>query len=277
MSAHPAQHPQRRALQRMANPRHLHRRREVLEAGSKSGLRSIPWITRSWSRRWKPTPMFRGWCCMSSGGCPRRWHCRTGPCDSATGAPRKGPRSRPQRNGQCRDGHPPCRCCGVVASLGVRSRIGMRWRMVIFSGPTRTSLTSSRRIRWRSGTVAVSASCAELGEEAVEVVGEFEVGLAVGGLGVEGLDLVAQVGFSGAEVGHPGAQLVDGDQLLGERGDHPGDRGGGLGQRGVEALRARRRPGRRCGRRRRRLSISAAISAGSAISAVMWSQTTWSR
>ena len=22
--------------------------------------------------------MFRGWCCMSSGGCPRRWHCPTG-------------------------------------------------------------------------------------------------------------------------------------------------------------------------------------------------------
>ena len=25
---------------------------------------SIPWITRSWSRRCRPTPMFRGWCCM---------------------------------------------------------------------------------------------------------------------------------------------------------------------------------------------------------------------
>ena len=25
---------------------------------------SVPWITRSWSRRWRPTPMFRGWCCM---------------------------------------------------------------------------------------------------------------------------------------------------------------------------------------------------------------------
>ncbi|ROO59796.1 hypothetical protein EDC02_1633 [Micromonospora sp. Llam0] len=32
---------------------------------------------------------------------------------------------------------------------------------------------------------------AELGEEAFEVVGEFEVGVAVGGLGVEGVDLDA--------------------------------------------------------------------------------------
>ena len=76
----------------------------------------------------------------------------------------------------------------------------------------------------------------ELGEEAFQVGGEGEVGLAVGELGVEGVDLVAQVGFSGAQVGHPGAQFVDGDQLLAERLDHAGDRGGGLGQRGVEAV-----------------------------------------
>src|SRR6266511_1695226 len=43
---------------------------------------------------------------------------------------------------------------------------------------------------------------AQLGEEAVEVVGEFEVELTVGGLGVERLDLAAQTGFAGAQVGH---------------------------------------------------------------------------
>ena len=53
----------------------------------------------------------------------------------------------------------------------------------------------------------------ELGEEAFEVGGELEVGLAVGELGVERVDLVAQVGFPGAQVGHAGAQFVDGDQL----------------------------------------------------------------
>ena len=48
---------------------------------------------------------------------------------------------------------------------------------------------------------------AELVEESTEVLGEFEVGPAVGGLRVDGLDLVAQVGFSCSEVGHPGAAV----------------------------------------------------------------------
>src|SRR6516164_1849696 len=74
------------------------------------------------------------------------------------------------------------------------------------------------------------------GEEAVDVVGEFEVGVAVGGLGVEGVDLAAQVLLAGAQVRHLGAQLVDGDQLLGERFDHGGDRGSGLGQGGFQPV-----------------------------------------
>src|ERR1700722_11480233 len=63
-------------------------------------------------------------------------------------------------------------------------------------------------------------AAAELGEEALEVAGEPEVGVAVGGLGVEGGDLVLQSGLAGAEGGHPRAEFVDGDELLGERGDH---------------------------------------------------------
>src|SRR6516164_3643736 len=74
------------------------------------------------------------------------------------------------------------------------------------------------------------------GEEAVDVVGEFEVGVAVGGLGVEGVDLAAQVLLAGAQVRHLGAQFVDGDQLLGKRFDHGGDRGGGLGQGGFQPV-----------------------------------------
>ena len=45
---------------------------------------------------------------------------------------------------------------------------------------------------------------AQLGEEAVQVVGELEVGVPVGGLGVEGVDLAAQVrsrGRAGAASG----------------------------------------------------------------------------
>src|ERR1035441_2392129 len=71
---------------------------------------------------------------------------------------------------------------------------------------------------------------AEPGEEALEVVGQFEVGVAVGGLGVEGGDLVLEAGFAGAEVRHAAAELVDGQELLGEGGDHRGDRRGGLRQ-----------------------------------------------
>jgi len=77
---------------------------------------------------------------------------------------------------------------------------------------------------------------AQLGEEAFQVVSELEVGVPVGGLGVEGVDLAAQVCLPGAQVRHPRAQLIDGDQLLGERLDHGGDRGGGLGQRGLQLL-----------------------------------------
>src|SRR6476469_6763159 len=75
----------------------------------------------------------------------------------------------------------------------------------------------------------------ELSEETLQIGGEGEVGLAVGELGVESINLVAQVGFSRAQVGHPGAQFVDSNQLLAVGLDHEGDRGGRLGQRGVEA------------------------------------------
>jgi len=75
---------------------------------------------------------------------------------------------------------------------------------------------------------------AQLGEEAFQVAGELDAGVTVGGLGVEGVDLAAQAGLPGAQVRHAGAQLIDGDPLLGECLDHGGDRGGGLGQRGLQ-------------------------------------------
>jgi hypothetical protein len=74
----------------------------------------------------------------------------------------------------------------------------------------------------------------ELGEEVFQVGGEFEVDLLVGELAVESVELSAQVCFPGAQVGHAGAQLVDGDQLFSERFDHAGDPGGGFGQRGLQ-------------------------------------------
>jgi hypothetical protein len=70
----------------------------------------------------------------------------------------------------------------------------------------------------------------QLGEEAFQIISEFEVSLLVGELGVQGIKLAAQVSLAGAQVRHPGPQLIDGDQLLLERLDHAGDRGRGLDQ-----------------------------------------------
>ena len=80
---------------------------------------------------------------------------------------------------------------------------------------------------WDAGAAGAGS---QLGEESFQVIGEFEVGVLVGELGVQGIELAAQVSLAGTQVRHPGPQLVDGDQLLLERLDHAGDRGRGLGQ-----------------------------------------------
>jgi hypothetical protein len=77
---------------------------------------------------------------------------------------------------------------------------------------------------------------AEGGQEVFEVAGELEVDLAVGELGVEGLGLVAQAGLAGAQVGHPGAELVEGDEVFLVGADQPGDRAGGFGEGVVQAF-----------------------------------------
>jgi PHD/YefM family antitoxin component YafN of YafNO toxin-antitoxin module len=69
---------------------------------------------------------------------------------------------------------------------------GMRCRMVIFSVPMRMSLTSSRHFLAFFGAGGAGAA-AEPGEEAFDVVGGLEVGVAIGSLGVEGVDLPAEV------------------------------------------------------------------------------------
>src|SRR6266581_7585168 len=64
---------------------------------------------------------------------------------------------------------------------------------------------------------------AEGGQEALEVAGELEVDLAVGDLGVEGLGLVAQADLAAAQIGHPGTELVKGDEVFLVGADQPGD------------------------------------------------------
>jgi hypothetical protein len=85
------------------------------------------------------------------------------------------------------------------------------------------------------GHVGGGGCVAELVEEAFEVVGEGEVGVAVGELGLQSVELAVQGVLAGPQVGHAGAELVDGDELFLEGFDHPGDRGGGLGQGEFEA------------------------------------------
>jgi hypothetical protein len=77
---------------------------------------------------------------------------------------------------------------------------------------------------------------AEPGEEAFEVVGELEVGVAVGELGGQGAELAAQAELAGAESGHTLPQFVEGDQLFLVGLDQPGDRGGAFAQCLLEAL-----------------------------------------
>jgi hypothetical protein len=74
------------------------------------------------------------------------------------------------------------------------------------------------------------------GEEVLDVVGEGQIDLPVGELGVEGLDLLAEAGFAVAECGHPGSKFIEGDQLFLVGADQSFDGFGGFGQPGLEAL-----------------------------------------
>jgi len=74
----------------------------------------------------------------------------------------------------------------------------------------------------------------QLAEELFEIGSEGEVCLAVGELGVDGVDLIPQAGFPGTQVRHAFPHLVDGDQLFSVCLDHAGDRGAGLRQRGFQ-------------------------------------------
>ena len=62
--------------------------------------------------------------------------------------------------------------------------------------------------------VELVESVGEAVEEAFEGVGELEVGLGVVQLGVERVELGAQCGLALAQRGHPGAQLVEREELF---------------------------------------------------------------
>src|SRR4051794_14399152 len=56
---------------------------------------------------------------------------------------------------------------------------------------------------WRAGAGGGGGVVAEAGEEVFEGVAAREVALPVGELGVEGAELVPQLGFAGPQLGHP--------------------------------------------------------------------------
>ncbi|MEV7387068.1 hypothetical protein [Streptomyces sp. NPDC091215] len=85
------------------------------------------------------------------------------------------------------------------------------------------------------GDVGGPHAGAELGQETLEVVGEFEVGVAVGELGLKRVELAAEASFAGPQVRHAGAQFVDGDQLFLVGLDHAGDAPAGCGQGDFQA------------------------------------------
>jgi hypothetical protein len=78
----------------------------------------------------------------------------------------------------------------------------------------------------------------EAGEEALEGVGELEVGLGVVQLGLERVELGAQRALALAQRGHPGAQLIERDELFLVALDQAGDRGVGAGEVALERLAA---------------------------------------
>jgi hypothetical protein len=77
----------------------------------------------------------------------------------------------------------------------------------------------------RGGVGAVAQPC----QEALQGLGELQVGLLVDELGVEGVELGAEGLLLGPQGGHAGAELVQAEQLLLVGLDQPGDGGRGPG------------------------------------------------
>ncbi len=72
---------------------------------------------------------------------------------------------------------------------------------------------------------------AQLRKESLKIGREGKVKVTVGDLAVKRLEPAAEVRLTRSQLRHSRAELVDGDQLLLERLDHTGDRGGGLRER----------------------------------------------
>ena len=157
-------------------------------------------------------------------------------------------------------GRPPCQYSWLL----VAARCVLGWGCGVgwcFLGSDEDVFDQQSQDALAFGGTRVVGVAVELGEESFQVIGEFEVGVAVGELGVEGVGLAAHVRLAGRQVGHPGAELVDGDELFLERLDHPGDRGAAFAVASSSRLRCLA-AGSLVRAWWRRLSISARSAAG---------------
>ena len=102
----------------------------------------------------------------------------------------------------------------------------------------------------------------EAGAEAVERLGELEVGLGVVQLGVERVELRLKGGLAFAQLGGAGAELVERDELLLVAVDQASQRVPGAGEVALERVATRWWRGARRGVVWSRRSISASISVG---------------
>ena len=176
--SHPAQHPQRLDLQRVTRPRDRHRRREVLETGSKSGRRSTASRMICSSRRSLTTPTSVGFCSTSSGGFGPHADAGRDSDSAGQGDPAGVADDAPNAMGNLPDCHPPCRSAAVSWSgcWGcARDRDAVPDGDLfgsdedVLDEQPQDALAFVRR--WRS-----RRWCAA-GEEAFQVVGELEVDL----------------------------------------------------------------------------------------------------
>ena len=125
---------------------------------------------------------------------------------------------------------------GVIGACGGRDRVADRDGVVVAADQDFADDESQDALL--SGDVELVQAVGEAAEEPFERVGELQIGLDVVQLGVEAVELGLQRGLTLAQRGHPGAQLVERDELFLVCLDQPLDRGAGAGEIALERFAA---------------------------------------
>ena len=144
---------------------------------------------------------------------------------TVTGTPQGGIRTAPTQ-----------KVTGVIGACGGRDRVADRDGVVVAADQDFADDESQDALL--SGDVELVQAVGEAAEEPFERVGELQIGLDVVQLGVEAVELGLQRGLTLAQRGHPGAQLVERDELFLVCLDQPRDRGAGAGEIALERFAA---------------------------------------